>query len=186
MTDRTAAVMLEPIQGEGGRPSVHPRVPGRGARLCDEQGLLLIFDEVQTGVGRTGRLSGGRALRRRSPTFAPWPRAWRRGCRSAPCWPPKRRPKALSRGATPRRSAAISSRTRGGFGRHGGAVRGRAFERVPEAAERLHEGLRRLAERHGRRLRRSAGPRPDGRRRTQRPRAAASWRSARTGEFWST
>lgn len=50
----TCAVMLEPIQGEGG-----VRIPShefiRGLRqLCDERGLLLIFDEVQTGCGRTG------------------------------------------------------------------------------------------------------------------------------------
>ena len=53
---RTAAVMLEPIQGEAG---VVPATVGflRALRaLCDEHGLLLILDEVQTGVGRTGRL----------------------------------------------------------------------------------------------------------------------------------
>jgi acetylornithine/N-succinyldiaminopimelate aminotransferase len=51
---RTVAVMLEPIQGEAG---VVPAAPGflRGLRgLCDQHGLLLIFDEIQTGVGRTG------------------------------------------------------------------------------------------------------------------------------------
>lgn len=51
----TAAIMLEPIQGEGG---VNPCTDEylRAARaLCDEHGILLIFDEVQTGVGRTGR-----------------------------------------------------------------------------------------------------------------------------------
>lgn len=50
----TAAIMIEPIQGEGG-----VRIPAREflaglRRLCDEHGLLLIFDEVQTGCGRTG------------------------------------------------------------------------------------------------------------------------------------
>lgn len=50
----TAAVMIEPIQGEGG-----VRIPPEGflaglRRLCDEHELLLIFDEVQTGFGRTG------------------------------------------------------------------------------------------------------------------------------------
>ena len=53
---RTAAVMLEPIQGEGG-----VRCPKAGYLeavrvLCDETGTLLIFDEIQTGMGRTGRL----------------------------------------------------------------------------------------------------------------------------------
>jgi acetylornithine/N-succinyldiaminopimelate aminotransferase len=50
----TAAIMLEPIQGESGvRPSDEAYI--QAARtLCDEHGLLLIFDEVQTGIGRTG------------------------------------------------------------------------------------------------------------------------------------
>jgi len=52
--NETAAVMIEPIQGEGG-----VRIPPEGflaglRRLCDEHELLLIFDEVQTGFGRTG------------------------------------------------------------------------------------------------------------------------------------
>jgi len=52
----TAAIMVEPIQGEGGIRSV-PDQCLRGLReLCNEHGLLLIFDEVQTGVGRTGHL----------------------------------------------------------------------------------------------------------------------------------
>jgi len=56
ITKETCAVMLEPIQGEGG---VRCPAPGylEGLReLCDQEGLLLIFDEVQTGMGRTGKL----------------------------------------------------------------------------------------------------------------------------------
>lgn len=50
----TAAIMIEPIQGEGGIRPVPPQCL-RGLRaLCDEHGLLLIFDEIQCGVGRTG------------------------------------------------------------------------------------------------------------------------------------
>jgi acetylornithine/N-succinyldiaminopimelate aminotransferase len=52
----TAAVLLEPIQGESG---IHPLDPGvlRAAReACDEHGALLIFDEIQCGTGRTGTL----------------------------------------------------------------------------------------------------------------------------------
>ena len=54
--DDTCAVMVEPVQGEGG-----VRCPGRGylkalRQICDEAGVLLIFDEIQTGMGRTGKL----------------------------------------------------------------------------------------------------------------------------------
>ncbi len=56
ITPETAAIMIEPIQGEGGLRPV-PSQCLRGLReLCDAQGLLLIMDEVQTGVGRTGKL----------------------------------------------------------------------------------------------------------------------------------
>ncbi|MCK4727902.1 MAG: aminotransferase class III-fold pyridoxal phosphate-dependent enzyme, partial [Desulfobacterales bacterium] len=52
----TCAVMLEPIQGEGGvKCPVHGYLEGL-RELCDREGLLLIFDEVQTGMGRTGKL----------------------------------------------------------------------------------------------------------------------------------
>ena len=52
----TAGILIEPVQGEGGVRSVPPQCL-RGLRaLCDEHGLLLVFDEVQTGVGRTGTL----------------------------------------------------------------------------------------------------------------------------------
>ena len=55
ITAETAAILIEPIQGEGG---IRP-VPLEDLRylrqLCDEHGLLLIFDEIQTGMGRTGR-----------------------------------------------------------------------------------------------------------------------------------
>lgn len=56
ISDRTCAIVVEPVQGEGG---VIPAEPDflRGLReLCDRHNALLIFDEVQTGVGRTGEL----------------------------------------------------------------------------------------------------------------------------------
>ena len=56
VTDKTVAIMLEPIQGEGG-VCVASRDFLEGIRkLCDEKDLLLILDEVQTGVGRTGKM----------------------------------------------------------------------------------------------------------------------------------
>lgn len=52
----TAALMIEPIQGEGGIRTVSNAFLRELRHLCDSQGLLLIFDEIQTGVGRTGKL----------------------------------------------------------------------------------------------------------------------------------
>ncbi|NTG49755.1 aspartate aminotransferase family protein [Agrobacterium rhizogenes] len=56
VTDATAGILIEPVQGEGGiRPATNEFL--RGLRqICDEHGLLLILDEVQCGVGRTGKL----------------------------------------------------------------------------------------------------------------------------------
>ena len=56
ITEKTAAVLMEPIRGEGG-----VRVPPDGylqavREICDEKNVLLIFDEVQTSFGRTGKI----------------------------------------------------------------------------------------------------------------------------------
>ena len=54
--EKTAALVIEPIQGEGGiRPFSAEFLRGL-RKLCDDKGLLLIFDEIQTGMGRTGKL----------------------------------------------------------------------------------------------------------------------------------
>ena len=53
-----AAVLLEPIQGEGGRDRALVGLPAAVRALCDERGILLMADEVQTGLGRTGRWFG--------------------------------------------------------------------------------------------------------------------------------
>ncbi len=56
VTNETAAIMIEPVQGEGGVRAV-PTQCLKGLReLCDKHGLLLIFDEVQCGIGRSGKL----------------------------------------------------------------------------------------------------------------------------------
>ena len=52
----TAAILIEPVMGEGGVRVVAPEFLRALRRLCDDNGLLLIFDEVQTGIGRTGDL----------------------------------------------------------------------------------------------------------------------------------
>jgi acetylornithine/N-succinyldiaminopimelate aminotransferase len=52
----TAAIMIEPVQGEGGARSVSDADLREMRRLCDEIGALLIFDEIQCGMGRTGKL----------------------------------------------------------------------------------------------------------------------------------
>lgn len=52
--DSVAAIMLEMIQGEGGVNSVSAEFAAALAKICEEKGILLIVDEVQTGIGRTG------------------------------------------------------------------------------------------------------------------------------------
>jgi acetylornithine/N-succinyldiaminopimelate aminotransferase len=54
--DRTAAVMLEPIQGETGVHVIPDEVIAAAREACDRAGALLVFDEIQTGMGRTGSL----------------------------------------------------------------------------------------------------------------------------------
>ena len=54
--ERTAAVLIEPIQGESGIWPIADEVLARARALCDETGALLVFDEIQCGMGRTGSL----------------------------------------------------------------------------------------------------------------------------------
>ncbi|UWR87426.1 aspartate aminotransferase family protein [Phaeobacter inhibens] len=56
ITDQTAAILIEPVQGEGGIRPVPDAELKALRQICDEHGLLLILDEVQCGVGRTGKL----------------------------------------------------------------------------------------------------------------------------------
>ena len=56
MSEKTCAVMLEPIQGEGGVNMPQPGYLAKVRELCDKHKALLIFDEIQTGMGRTGTM----------------------------------------------------------------------------------------------------------------------------------
>ena len=77
VTERTAAILLEPIQGESGVvPATADFLRGL-RRLCDERGLLLMFDEVQCGLGRTGDWCGWRSLG--APEVEPDAISWAKG-----------------------------------------------------------------------------------------------------------
>ncbi len=56
LTDKTCAIILEPVQGEGGIYPAAPEFLQEVRELCDEKGILLIFDEIQCGMGRTGAM----------------------------------------------------------------------------------------------------------------------------------
>ena len=56
VNDATAAVMIEPIQGESGIHPIADELLARARAACDEHGALLIFDEIQCGMGRTGQM----------------------------------------------------------------------------------------------------------------------------------
>ena len=58
VTDRTAAVLIEPIQGESGIHPIHPQMLAAARDACEEHGALLILDEIQCGMGRTGDMWG--------------------------------------------------------------------------------------------------------------------------------
>ena len=58
ITPETAAILIEPIQGEGGVRVVPIEFLHALREICDRHGLMLVFDEVQTGLGRTGELFG--------------------------------------------------------------------------------------------------------------------------------
>ena len=130
-----AAVLLEPVQGEGGvNPATAEYFQGV-RRLCDERGVLLMVDEVQTGLGRTGQWFGfqhfgvepdvvtmAKALGNGVPIGACW---------AGPTWPPPSSP-----ATTPRPSAASRSPPR----RRGGA-RGDGGRGLPARAERAGQRL---------------------------------------------
>ena len=59
----TAGILIEPVQGEGGVRAAPPAFFKALRQLCDDNGLLLIFDEVQTGMGRTGELFAYKRIR---------------------------------------------------------------------------------------------------------------------------
>jgi len=62
VSDKTAAILLEPVQGEGGIRTATPEFVEAAAKLRDEHDLLLMFDEVQCGSGRTGDWCGWRTV----------------------------------------------------------------------------------------------------------------------------
>lgn len=70
------AVLLEPVQGESGINPADPAFLRLARQLCDENGLLLMFDEVQCGLGRTGDWVGARTL---APDVMPDAMSWAKG-----------------------------------------------------------------------------------------------------------
>jgi acetylornithine/N-succinyldiaminopimelate aminotransferase len=73
---KTAAILLEPIQGESGIQPATPEFLRGLRRLCDERQLLLMFDEVQCGVGRTGEFCGWKSI---APDIVPDAVSWAKG-----------------------------------------------------------------------------------------------------------
>jgi predicted acetylornithine/succinylornithine family transaminase len=84
--ERVCAVLLEPVQGEGG---VNPAPPGyleAVRRICDEREALLIVDEVQTGLGRTGRWYGFQHASGVGPDIVTMAKALGNGMPIGACW----------------------------------------------------------------------------------------------------
>lgn len=85
ITRRTACVLAEPVQGEAGVRTPAPGYLEALRRRCDEVGALLVFDEIQTGMGRTGELF---AMLKYgvTPTSYAWPRRSAAACRWGRSW----------------------------------------------------------------------------------------------------
>ena len=93
ITETTGAILVEPVQGEGGI-RVLPDACLKGLRdLCDEHGLLLILDEVQCGMGRTGRLFA-HEWAGIEPDIMMVAKGIGGGFPLGRCWPPNARPPA--------------------------------------------------------------------------------------------
>ena len=73
---KTAAILLEPIQGESGIQPAKPEFLRGLRKLCDEKNLLLMYDEVQCGVGRTGEFCGWKTI---APDVVPDAMSWAKG-----------------------------------------------------------------------------------------------------------
>ena len=76
MSPKTTAILLEAIQGESGIQPTKPEFLRQLRRLCDERRLLLMFDEVQCGIGRTGKFCGYAAI---APEVQPDAISWAKG-----------------------------------------------------------------------------------------------------------
>ncbi len=83
--DDVAAVLLEPVQGEGGVNQAPAGYFAEVRRLCDERGVLLMMDEVQTGLGRTGRWFGFQHFDIR-PDVVTMAKALGNGVPAGACW----------------------------------------------------------------------------------------------------
>ena len=183
MDERVCAVMLEPIQGEGG---VQPSPPGylEGVRaLCDEREALLIIDEVQTGLGRTGKWFGYQHAHERAARHrhhgqgARQRRAHRRvlGAHRGGGGVQARRPRHHLR-----RAAAGGTRRDDGARRDGRGRRARAARRGPASV--LTKALLDVAG-----VAEVRGRRPADRRRARRgDRRRSQWRGRASTPGWSS
>jgi acetylornithine/N-succinyldiaminopimelate aminotransferase len=76
LTDETVAILLEPVQGEGGVNIATPEFLRGLAKLCQERNMLLLFDEVQAGLGRLGHWCGWKPI---APEIIPDGVSWAKG-----------------------------------------------------------------------------------------------------------
>jgi len=103
---RVAAIIIEPVLGEGGFYAAPGELLRKLRSLCDQHGIVLIADEIQSGFGRTGKMFAIEHAAS-SRTSSPSPRAWREACRSPPS---SARPRSWMRPAPAASAAPMQAR----------------------------------------------------------------------------
>ena len=140
VTDKTAAIMLEPIQGEGGVYVADREYLRQVRDLCTQKDVLLMFDEIQTGMGRTGTLFAYEQFGVQ-PDIMTLAKGWGEACLSELVWRWTLLRKPFRPAVMPRRSAAIRLACAAGLAVCRALLEGKVLDHARRMGEYFAKGL---------------------------------------------